>query len=534
MDIRNTLTISGGIRKGKFGGDELQNITRDTLYNGVTTHTYGTSNSSSNFTWNNYEGKISFKHNFAKPNKYITADANYDYSKNTNEQDVATQYYKADNTPSQPLFQQKTIGNGTNDNITIQTDYSNPVSDKIKVEAGLRAAIRNSNSENDNFIMDQSTGKYESIKGLNSKYKYTDDVYAGYVTFSQKINNFTYQLGGRVESSKYSGELVDSSESFSNSYPLSFFPSVFLTQKINDKQDIQLNYSRKINRPNFWQLIPYYDFTDPLNISVGNASLVPEFTNLFELSYDLNLRNGNNIIATAYYRRSDNLISRYQYWDKNPNPAYNDSVFISSYVNANSSEAYGLEITSMNKIAPWWSLTENVNFYNSQINGSNLATTGVTNQKWSWFGKINSTFALPGNFTIQINGDYTSKTILPPGRGAGGERHWGGGNLATANGYALPIWGFDAAVKKDFLKDKSLSISLSMNDIFATRVTKVHSESASSKDIYSVQDIRRQRDPQQLRLNVSWRFGKMDVSLFKRKNMNQQGDQGDMPPVMAQ
>ena len=140
--------------------------------------------------------------------------------------------------------------------------------------------------------MDQSTGKYVSVQGLNSKYKYTDDVYAGYVTFSQKIHNFTYQLGGRVESSKYSGELIDSNQSFSNSYPLSFFPSVFLTQKINENQDIQLNYSRKINRPNFWQLIPYYDFTDPLNISVGNASLVPEFTNLFELSYDLNLKAG--------------------------------------------------------------------------------------------------------------------------------------------------------------------------------------------------------------------------------------------------
>ncbi|MGN6604658.1 MAG: TonB-dependent receptor domain-containing protein [Ginsengibacter sp.] len=531
MDNRNTLTVSGGIRRGKFGGTELMDITRDTTDAGTTTHTFGTSNSNSNFTWDNYNGKISFKHNFAKPNKYITADANYNHSKNTNEQDMATQYFKADNSPSQPLYQQKTTGNGSNNNIIIQTDYSNPVSDKIKVEAGLRAAMGSSGSENNNFIMNQATGKYESVQGLNSKYKYNDDVYAGYVTFSQKINDFTYQLGGRIESSKYSGELVDSNETFSNSYPLSFFPSVFLTQKINDKQDIQLNYSRKINRPNFWQLIPYYDFTDPLNISVGNASLVPEFTNLFELSYNLNLRNGNNFIATAYFRQSNNLISRYQYWDKNPNPAYNDSVFISSYVNANSSEAYGLELTSMNKIAPWWSLTENVNFYNSQINGSNLTTAGVTNQKWSWFGKINSTFELPANFTIQINGDYTSKTILPPGRGGGGGNHWGGGNLATANGYALPVWGFDAAIKKDFLKNKTLSVSLSMNDIFDTRVTKVHSVSTSSKDISSVQDIWRQRDPQQLRLNVSWRFGKTDFSLFKRKDMNQQGDQGDMPPM---
>ena len=533
MDNRNTLTVSGGIRKGTFGGDELMNILRDTTIGGMTTHTIGTSNSDNSFTWNNYNGKISFKHNFAKPNKYITADANYDYSKNSNDQNIATQYYDVNNSPSAPLYQQKTIGNGTSDNLTIQTDYSNPISDKLKLEAGLRASVRNSNSNNENFLFDNSSGKYESVKGLNSRYKYTDEVYAGYVTFSQKIHDFTYQLGGRIESSKYSGELVDSNETFSNSYPLSFFPSVFLTQKINDKQDIQLNYSRKINRPNFWQLIPYYDFSDPLNISVGNASLVPEFTNLLELSYDLNFKNGNNLIATAYYRNTNNLISRFEYWDKNPNPAYNDSVFISSFVNANSSEAYGLEITSMNKLASWWTLTSNVNFYNSKINGSNLET-GVSSQKWSWFGKINSTFKLPANFTFQLTGDYTSKTILPPGRGGGGGGHWGGGGLSTANGYSLPIYGFDAALKKDFLKDKSLSVSLSMNDIFRTRITKIHSESSLSNKIFSVQDMERQRDPQRVRLNLSWRFGKMDVSLFKRKNMNQDNGQGDMPPVMQQ
>jgi hypothetical protein len=84
------------------------------------------------------------------------------------------------------------------------------------------------------------------------------------------------------------------------------------------------------------------------------------------------------------------------------------------------------------------------------------------------------------------------------------------------------------------LKDKSLSVSVSMNDIFRTRITKIHSESSLSNKIFSVQDIERQRDPQRVRLNVSWRFGKMDVSLFKRKNMNQEGGQGDMPPVMQQ
>ena len=534
MDNRNTFTISGGIRQGKFGNSELNHITRDTTFTTGTIHNTGTSNSYGNFTWNNYNGKLSFKHNFAKPNKYITADANYDYSSNSNLNDISTQYFNADLSPNGPMTEQRTSGSGTSSNLTVQTDYSNPITDKIKLEAGLRGQIRNSNSDNQNFLMDSASGKYMNLPALNSKYKYTDQVYAGYVTFSQKIHDFTYQLGGRIESSKYSGSLVDSNQTFSNSFPLSFFPSVFLTQKINDKQDLQLNYSRKINRPNFWQLIPFYDFSDPLNISVGNANLVPEFTNLFELSYDVNFKNGNNIIATAYYRGTDNLISNYQYWAKNPNPAYDDSVFISSYVNASSSEAYGLELTSINKVAKWWSLTTNVNLYNSKINGSNLEAN-LSNQKWSWFGKINSTFTLPANFTFQITGDYTSKTILPPGRGNGGGRSFGGGgNLSTANGYSLPVYGFDAAVKKDFLKDKSLSLSLSMNDIFRTRITKIHSESNLSNTIYSVQDLERQRDPQRLRLNLSWRFGKADASLFKRKNMNDQVGQPDLPPAAAQ
>ena len=533
MDNRNTFTISGGLRQGKFGNNEFTNIIRDTTFDNLTTHNTGNSNSYGNFTWNNYNGKLSFKHNFAKPNKNITADVNYDYSKNTNLNDITTQYFNDDLSPNGPISEQRTSGSGTSDNLTVQTDYTNPITDKMKLEAGLRGQVRNSNSDNLNFLMDSATGKYMNLPALNSKYKYTDQVYAGYVTFSQKIHDFTYQLGGRIESSKYSGSLVDSNQTFSNSFPLSFFPSVFLTQKINDKQDIQLNYSRKINRPNFWQLIPYYDFSDPLNISVGNANLVPEFTNLVELSYDVNFKNGNNIIATAYYRGTNNLISNYQYWAKNPNPAFNDSVFISSYVNANSSAAYGLEVTSINKLAPWWSLTSNVNLYNSKINGSNLETN-LANQKWSWFGKINSTFTLPARFTLQVTGDYTSKTILPPGRGGGGGGHWGGGNLSTANGYSEPIYGFDAAVKKDFLKDKSLSLSMSINDIFRTRITKIHSESALSSNIYSVQDIERQRDPQRVRLNLSWRFGKADVSLFKRKNMNDQGGQVDMPPAMQQ
>ncbi len=532
-DNRNTFTLAGVVVNGKFQNTDLLNIIRDTTLNNYVSRETGISNTKGNFTFTNYGSSLSYKHNFAKAGKEITADANYNYSKNSGLQEVSTQYYNDDNSLKGPLGQQMSNNSGTTKYFTAQTDYANPINDKMKLEAGLRASIRNYNSANENFSFDQNVNKFVSVPALNSRYKFTDKVYAAYVTFSQKINKFSYQVGGRVESSNYMGTLIDSNQVFKNSFPFSFFPSVFLTQKINDKQDLQLNYSRKINRPNFFQLIPYYDYSDSLNISRGNPSLVPEFTNLMELSYSLNLKNGNNIIATAYYRNTDNLITRFQYRDKNPNPKAMDSIFISSYANANSSVAYGLEVTSSNKIAPWWTLVSNVNLYNSKINGSNLQSN-LSSEKLSWFGKLNNTFTFKKNYSIQLTGDYTSKTILPPGRGGNsGGRMFGGGNLSTANGYTDPVYGVDIAIKKDFLKDKSASVSLGMNDIFRTRVYKVHSEAQFSPTVYSVQDNIRIRDPQIVRLNFNWRFGKFDVSLFKRKNLkaDQEGIQNGMQGV---
>ncbi len=348
------------------------NINRDSNYVSSTSQETGVTNSQGHFDFTNYGGVLSYKHNFAKPNKNITADANYNYSMNSNNSSFTTQYFNLDNTPKTPLYQQMITGGGTTKYFTGQTDYSDPINDKIKLEAGLRAAIRDYSSHNENYFYDNSVSKYIDIPGLDSKYQFEDQVYAAYTTFSQKIGNFTYQVGGRIESSLYTGKLIDSNETFKNSYPLSFFPSLFLTQKLNDKQDLQLNYSRKINRPNFFQLIPYYNYTDSLNISRGNPDLKPEFTNLLELNYDVNFKKGNNLIATIYYRQTNDLITNYQYRVANPDPHKSDSIFITSFANANSSSAYGLEVTSLNNITTWWSLTANVNVYNSKLNGTNL------------------------------------------------------------------------------------------------------------------------------------------------------------------
>ena len=514
-DIRNTFTVAGSIARGKFNSQDNLNISTDT--NNVAFQT-GFRNTDGSFSFRNYGGTLSYKHNFAKGGKDLTADVNYNYSKNTNDNAFSSQYFTTARTPKGNLLQQQLTGGGSTQFFTAQTDFVNPITDKLKVEMGARASFRDFRSSNTTSYYDANSGYYVSLPNLNSEYNFQDQVYAAYSTFSQQINKFSFQAGLRAESSHYTGALVSKNQNFENQYPLSLFPSLFLTQKLTDKQDLQLNYSRKINRPNFFQLIPYIDSSDILNWSKGNPDLIPEFTNLGELSYQVDLNKGNSLLATLYYKKTDNLITRYQYNIKNPSGSGADSVKISSYANANNSQAYGLELTSKLKPASFWDLTANVNLYNSQINGTNIRSD-LKSDGFSWFGKLNNTFKFPKNYSIQLSGDYQSKTILPAsgsGRGGmgGGGMFFGGGQVSTVNGYIKPNYGVDIAIRKDFLKNNTASLTLSMNDIFRTKLQRTHAES-----IDYVQDNERRRDPQIARLNFNWRFGKFDISLFKRKNL---------------
>jgi outer membrane receptor protein involved in Fe transport len=454
----------------------------------------------------------------------LTADLNLNFSKNWATSDFNTQFLDENDDPKGRPIQQLQEGKGNSRFGTFQMDFVNPLSENSKMEAGIRGAQRKVQNENLNYIFNDFTGEFVPIVAINANFRYDERVYAAYGTYSSKIGKkFSYQLGLRAESSTYEGTLLTNDSSFSNSFPLSLFPSVFVTQKLSDDQDIQFNYSRRINRPNFFQLLPFVDYTDSLNIQRGNPNLVPEFTSSFELNYQKTFKKGHSLLASLYYKFTDNLITRYQILEPSAIPGRD--VIINTYINANSSQAYGLELTSRNPIKSWVEVTTNVNVYNSSINSENLKED-LNNEIWSFFGKMNLNFKLPKNFTIQLSGDYRSRTILPQGGGGGGGRGMGGGGFGgggggfggfvqtTAQGYVNPNYGVDIALRYEFMKERRASLTLSMNDLFKTRVYSTYSESE-----FFTQEFSRRRDWRVARLNFNWRFGKFDVSLFKRKNV---------------
>jgi outer membrane receptor protein involved in Fe transport len=539
LDNRNTITIAANYNRGRFESEQNQRVDSIIKQN---FSSYNLINNFSNREFENLGTQLSFKHNFAKNGHNISADFNFNSSNSNGSSQIKIQTYTPEAfVKGNPLLQ---LNNSTGDNrfYTFQTDYENPLTDDSKLEAGLRAAIRDNSSINDQFRFNNNTGKYELVPGISSRYKFQDEVLAAYTTYSFKKGKWSYLLGLRVESSNYQGTLLNSkgqdSLKFNVTFPLSLFPSVFTTYKLTDKQDLQLNYTRKINRPNFFQLMPFPDYSDPQNVNIGNAGLQPEFTNSFELSYNNTYKKNANFLASLYFKHTSNLITRYVYRDVNE-LIPGDSAYFSTFINANYSFATGLELTNKMAVTKSWDMTANLNIFSSSLR-ADLPGEQFSNNLVSWFGKVINNFKLKKSWSIQLSGDYQARTVLPPGGGGlgggrggfggGGGMMWGGGPQTTAQGYNLPRYGVDLAIRKDWTwkNGQTGSLTLSMNDIFKTQLFQSYSESA-----FFIQTSERRRDPQVLRINFSYRFGKFDASLFKRKSTKSDPSSG-MTDMMSQ
>ena len=221
-------------------------------------------------------------------------------------------------------------------------------------------------------------------------------------------------------------------------------------------QSAQVSYSRRVRRPHMWDLNPYMDIREDNQMSFGNPDLDPEYTNAFELSYNLGV-DKVNIFTSLYYRQTNNMITHYGFtWCKDsveryaPWEPYNsqyDGYRASTRINLSTGYNYGMEFIFDWQIFQWWKLNVSLNLYQSHIEG----TEQLNNQSAESFqasGKFSSFMTLPKDWTIQLSGQYWAPWL----------------DLQTQMD---PSYWVDLAVKKDVF-DKRGTINLRVSDVLCT------------------------------------------------------------------
>ena len=514
MDNRNTLTFSGSLTQGQF------NPTSDIL---VQTDSIGDLFQKSesyirladvNRHFQNVGGAVLFKHLFPKQGAEWTADFNFNRINSGGDNQFSSKFSNG----ASSLEQQQADGSGTI--YTFQSDLVYPVFKDWKVESGVRAAIRRNISNNFNFRWNPVTEQWEQSSTLTDRYNYDDDVYAAYATIGKQFKGWSAQIGLRAESSFYTGRLTDRDSSFSINYPVSLFPSAFLTRQLSESSSLQMAYTRRVNRPNFFQTLPFIDFSDSLNLRLGNPLLLPEFTNSVELSYQKIFSRNHSLLASVYYRRANDLIT--SYLTTMVDSELDQTFILTTYANADYSQAAGLEMTIKNTFFKNIDITSNWNFFYTEVNANNVET-GLVTERASALIKEIIQIRLKKGWSLQLNGEYRTRAAYTPIVSTDQFRGpHGSGVTNTAQGYSIANWYMDISVKKDFWERKA-SLTLSMNDPFRSRRTGTYSAST-----LFVQDSWTLRNPQMVRLNFSYRFGKADSSLFRRKNTKVEMGGNDM------
>jgi len=526
IDNRNTLTVTGTYGTGHFNSLDLLHTTTDSLRpvgkypnpSGTTPMSWTYENSNSNRIFNNVGGSLLFKHLFPKDEENITANitANEGSTTGTGNFDIITSNVNGVMF-NLPEVQQS---NGSSSYYVGKVDFTDPVTAKSKIESGVMATINGVNSVNTITLFGTE------IPNENNTTTYNSQIYAAYFSYSHDFGaKLSTQAAVRLEQSFYSGQVVNSTDTLrlAPQNLLYFFPSAFATYHLTDNADLQFSYTTHITRPNFSQLV-VNNYSNSESVQIGNPNLKPAYQNSFELNLIKNFDKRNNILISAYYKITYNIIATQLDSEVN-NEQLKQVQYFSSYENANYAYSEGLELTSQNSFGSL-DIMGNINLFESGINATNLNILDTTKKFLSYFAKLNLSYKFPKGFSLQLNGNYMSKAEVAPG-GSGGGR-WGGAGMMggggggitpSASGYINPNYYMDIAVKKEFFKNGKLSLTFSVKDVFATSVsgTTVLAANPVGVPLY-YETTSRHRDPRFFQFTFSYKFGQMDFTLFKRKN----------------
>jgi len=444
---------------------------------------------------NSYDLNLDYSQKFKKPKEELTFNFGFSQGSNNNFQTYVTDIYNINGAASNKTTAQRSDGEGLNKNYNIQSDYTLPVGAAGKIEAGYRSQIRFADQTTFADILNPVSNQYETDYILTNAFNSKEQIHALYFNYQNTIKSFGYQFGLRGEDAKLnttSGIFNRANQPVFTPGQVKYsrlYPSIFLTEKLKGDQQVQLSYSRRVNRPRGMDTNPFIDASDPLNYRTGNVNLKPEDVHALELSYSKFWKKVT-FISTVYYRQTNDVIQRVL---SEPNAA---GITLSTPQNLTRNISSGLELISKVDLIKAWNFTTNVNLYQSKIEGApEFDITEVS--AFSWNANLTNNFTLPYGITMQVRGDYRSSEVV-------------------AQGKRNSMYGIDGGAKYDF-PNKKASLSFNIRDIFNTRKFSMTRETRTT-----TVDFQRYMQGTMGNLTFTYRFGKSDFQSKKPKKTEQE------------
>lgn len=469
INDRNTFMISATTNPGGGEGYNLANY-RNLGQFGENLGT-STRHTDEKDKKDNYGVQAGWTHNFLQKDHQLMVD----FFHNING-DLEEQFYREDFYDSygvilpEPIMQVYDLQED-NDVTRVSLDYTKPISDKFKLEAGYRYDQLNLDNNVYSAFFDYETGDYVFDSNLSNDFDYAQSVNALYSTFTGQLNKFSFQAGLRYEYTDIDGKLINTGEEINRGHG-NFFPTLSWMYNIAPGSDINISYSKRIKRPRSRQLNPFTDYSDPYNLRRGNPNLKPELTDALELNF-MRIWDQLTLNATVFGNYTKDQIDGFLF-------PLEDGITIMNPENVGESMRYGLELFMNYTPFSWWRMNISGTARQNIFIQTNLELVNdkTTSMNFSYM----STFRLPNSMNIQLSSRYR------PG-------------FKTNQGKMYDSFNADLAVSKDFLNNK-LSVTLQARDFLGTQRFKYElNQSVVHQQTY------REWDSHRFGIALSYRFG---------------------------
>ncbi|HTG57314.1 MAG TPA: outer membrane beta-barrel family protein [Niabella sp.] len=435
LSKKSTLgaVLSGFINPGKSGIRNNAHVldannTPTALINAI---------SKSDREWTNGSVNLNYSYKIDEKGKELTANADHISYRADQTQSLTNSSF----TPGGVLTDQSLLESTLPATIKIQTaklDYIHPLEKIGKIELGVKSSFVNTDNTASFFDVEGeiATPNYE----FSNRFKYKENINAGYVNYSRDWDQLSLQLGMRLENTRVDGHQLGNpliaDSSFTRNYT-GLFPTLYLAYRLDSAQTHQLGLSlgRRIDRPNYQDLNPFTYPIDRFTYYGGNPFLVPTYSYNLELSHTYK----NKITTSLEYSIIKNLIQETN--------EQKGTVYYSRPGNYGQQTVFGLTINGNLQPCKWWALQVYTEFKNVGFESILYGQT-LDEKRWYWYVGPTNQFTITKNLSAELAGSYQTRILS--------------GQFLT-----IPVWQVRTGLSQKVLKGNG-TVRLNLSDVFYT------------------------------------------------------------------
>jgi iron complex outermembrane receptor protein len=474
IDDKHTL---GLLVVGAFNTNFLDKNTVSTIGANTVVDSILTTMSVLNRRINNINYNLNYNGILGHTSQTISADVDYFlYNRNSYEDLNSTMYNVHTNTTLAPIFYRNEAPMHVM-NISGKVDYVNPLSEKRRLEAGLKTIFAtNDNVQHfDNVV----NGVRTPDPLISSRFNYSDNVTSAYFNYiATPLPKFNYVMGMRVEHTESDANNIADQLRVKRSYT-DYFPTVMFNYVPNADNSLTFNYNRRIDRPTYLDLNPLIAYQDKYNITMGNAYLRPSYQDNISIAHTYK----NKFIAKLYaiFVRDYNNFTYF---------AQNDAtgLFVIGKINLKQATTYGMELTAPLTISSKWTMFLDVDAnFQHYIDYAGLLNKTSPDAIF----KMNQQVQLPADITFALYAEYEVNTF-----------------------YAIYNYKTNYHVMPGFSKrlfNKQATLNLTVKDIFNTDRARYSTNYANLNLVgYDKKETRNYT------VTFTYRFGKSSVKAARK------------------